>query len=255
MKIPQSRPIVSFTNFSISVDCTEKRNQATKFVVALICMFAVSLFALDSQAKPVIPSATSLFLPQFVSTSAISANAEAVKGTSFSDRLATTESVSLSAGRLPSAAIENTVFDSELDAVKHAMNAFNPISIDEDREFIGAIYQLDNEHGYLYSVAPGEIGRDKVSASIPKLKNAKFVAFWHTHGADHWNRQFFSDTDTQLVKQWDMPFYLGCADGQLRVFRPGHKTLSFRQAQGEGLGRQSGFGRGELIRDVTIRVN
>ncbi len=154
----------------------------------------------------------------------------------------------------PKAVLEQRVFDSELAAVVHAMNTYNPQSIREDREFIGAIYKLDRSHGYLYSVAPGSPGRDQVSASIPKLKNAQFVSFWHTHGSAHRTRHFFSDVDTQLVKQWNLPFYLGCADGQLRVFRPGDKTLSFRQAQLLGLGKSMGYARGNIIKHLNIAI-
>lgn len=219
-----------------------------KWVTALVVGIS-ALWALATQAQtPYRPA-------WLVATGALAAGAEVTRDSLRAETTGVNGTFVLTAARLPSATIEDTVFVKELDAVKHAMDAYNPISIIEDREYIGAVYRLNNGQGYLYSVAPGEIGRDQVSASIPKLTNAKFVAFWHTHGAHHWNREFFSDTDTQLVKQWGLPFYLGCADGQLRVFRPNHKTLSFRQAQSEGLGRQLGFGRGELIRDVNIRVN
>lgn len=158
------------------------------------------------------------------------------------------------AAKLPSAKVENQVFQSELDAVKHAMNTYNPPSIREDREYIGAIYQLNNGDGFFYSVAPGVIGQDKVSAGIPRLKSAKIVAFWHTHGAHHWNRKYFSEVDSKLVKQWDRPFYLGTAEGHLRILTPSHKVMSLRQAQSAGLGRRVGFAVGELIPDVKIRI-
>ena len=97
-------------------------------------------------------------------------------------------------------------FSSELEAVTHAMNNYNPFSVAEDREYIGAIYQLP-EGNFIYSVAPGEIGSDLVKARIPKLKGARIIAFWHTHGGAHWSRRFFSDTDTSLVKQYHLDEY------------------------------------------------
>ena len=153
---------------------------------------------------------------------------------------------------VPKAELNQQVFDSELEAVVHAMNTYNPQSIQEDREFIGAVYKLNHSHGYIYSVAPGSSGRDKVSAAIPKLENANIVSFWHTHGSAHHSRHYFSDVDTQLVEQWDLPFYLGCADGNLRVFKPGDKVLSFRQAQLLGLGKATGYARGALVEGFSI---
>ena len=152
-----------------------------------------------------------------------------------------------------SATITPDIFESELDAVVHAMNQYNPLSVEEDREYIGAIYELSNGT-YIYSVAPGTVGSDEVSAGIPRIKMARFVAFWHTHGADHWSRRFFSDIDTDLVRHWRLPFYMGSADGRLRVFRPEHKVMSSKQAQRIGLVSGSGYALGEIVGDVAIAV-
>ena len=147
----------------------------------------------------------------------------------------------------------NEMFTSELEAVTHAMNNYNPLSIQEDREYIGAIYQLP-EGDFIYSVAPGVIGSDTVKARIPKLQSGRIVAFWHTHGGAHWSRKFFSDIDTSLVKQWQLPFYMGSADGNLRVFRPSHQTMSYQQARRFGLGNHNGYGLGEMIDEVSIAI-
>lgn len=155
---------------------------------------------------------------------------------------------------LTTAGVEPQVFNTELTAVIHAMNTYNPRSVAEDREYIGAVYRLLNNQGYIYSTTPGNIGADQISGGVPKLKTARLIAFWHTHGAAHRTRKYFSDIDTDLVKKWGLPFYMGSADGYLRVFRPEHRTLSFRQAREKGLGPRTGYGKGELIRDVLIRV-
>ena len=135
-----------------------------------------------------------------------------------------------STNSLARANVATLVFNSELAAVEHAMNTYNPVSIAEDREYIGAIYRL-HSGSFIYSVAPGQSGSDQVSAAIPKIPTGRFVAFWHTHGAAHYSRRYFSDIDTELVEQWQLPFYLGSADGKLRIFKPGERTLSFRRAR------------------------
>ena len=168
--------------------------------------------------------------------------------------LAAMNSIAESGSHGATAALEPQVFASEIAAVVHATNTYNPISIAQDREYIGAIYRLDQGRGYLYSVAAGRKGADKISARLPKYQKARLVGFWHTHGADHWTHRYFSAVDTQLVKDSGLPFYMACADGHLRVFRPGDRVLSFLQAYREGLGKRSGFARGRRIPNVTIDV-
>ena len=142
-------------------------------------------------------------------------------------------------------------FQSELAAVVHAMNQYNPTSITEDREYIGAVFRI-SKGKFTYSVAPGRAGRDEISAAIPLLPNAELVAFWHTHGGAHWSRQYFSELDSALVKQWQLPFYLGTADGKLRILRPRHVTLSPFQARRRGLGYNSGYALGTVVDAVDI---
>jgi hypothetical protein len=134
------------------------------------------------------------------------------------------------------------------------MDSYNPVSIKEDREYIGAVYRLHNGQGFVYSFAPGVAGSNEVRASVIRLKDASFVSFWHTHGADHWTRKYFSNTDTGLVNKWQLPLYMACADGKLRVFRPDHRTMNFREARQEGLGTTSGYARGETVPDIRIQV-
>lgn len=115
-------------------------------------------------------------------------------------------------------------FVSELEAVMHASNLYNPASVRDDREYMGAVFR--------------QIRGDK-------------VVYGYTVGAGHFKRQYFSPTDTQLAEQWQVPFYMAAADGKLRVFRPGEQTLSYRQARLLGLGPVRGSSAGELIGRVN----
>jgi hypothetical protein len=145
-------------------------------------------------------------------------------------------------------------FESELQAVQHASNLYNPASVREDREYMGVIFRHSAHVGFLfgYTVGAGEAGHDTVSVRARIPPGSEIVAFWHTHGAGHWTRQYFSPTDTRLARDWGVPFYMAAADGQLRVYRPGRRTLSKRQAMMLGLGPMQGSSRGELIGTVSV---
>ena len=140
-------------------------------------------------------------------------------------------------------------FATELEAVMHASNLYNPASVRDDREYMGAVFSQTrgDKVVYGYTVGAGHAGHDSVSVKIRIPLGCKVVAFWHTHGAGHFTRQYFSPTDTQLAEQWQVPFYMAAADGKLRVFRPGEQTLSYRQARLLGLGPVRGSSAGELI--------
>ena len=47
-------------------------------------------------------------------------------------------------------------FNSELEAVQAAASHYNPISLREDREFMGTIYRSGNY--FAYTVTAGEVG-------------------------------------------------------------------------------------------------
>jgi hypothetical protein len=146
-------------------------------------------------------------------------------------------------------------FDSELAAVVAAATRYNPISIEEDREYMGAVLRQGDR--YLYTVAPGQSGRDRITVRVPIPDGYQVIAFWHTHGDRAHGRTFFSDVDTRLVRDSDKPFYLADFTGVLKVFSPSDRTMSRLRARHLGLPGKAGFARGELVRDVSgslIRV-
>lgn len=126
-----------------------------------------------------------------------------------------------------------------------ATNRYNPPSIAEDREYMGAV--LRNGDQYHYTVAAGEVGSDRISVKLAIPAGMEVVAFWHTHGAAYFSRRYFSDTDSALVQQWHKPFYMADATGILRVLEPGHGRLSALRAQRLGLGRRSGYAEGKEV--------
>lgn len=138
-------------------------------------------------------------------------------------------------------------YTTELKAVIAAANYFNPISVKEDREYIGAIVAYCNR--YYFTVKVGEPGQDQVTARIRIPKQATIVAFWHTHGSVDRKRKYFSDVDTQLVKSWKLPFYLSDYTGELKVFSPKDRVLSSHDARNLGLPLKYGYARGSFVRD------
>lgn len=147
------------------------------------------------------------------------------------------------------------LFSSELDAVRAAADKYNPLSIREDREYMGAIYESEGKFGY--TVAAAARHKDSWRLSIPNIEWDRVRAFWHTHGDASPQHRYFSDADTDSVKKFGLPFYLADYTGYLKIFRVGGKTLSAISAGRLNLPRQPGFSIGEYVRDALnkpIRV-
>jgi len=146
------------------------------------------------------------------------------------------------------------VFESELAAVLDAVNLYNPVSIRNDVEYMGAVYRqsLGSEVRYGYTAGTGEPGKDTVTVSFRLPPDSELLAFWHTHGANHWSRNYFSDVDTQLANDWGVPFYLATPQGELRVFRPGDRVMGRLEARRLGLGEQSGYASGRVLGSVRV---
>ncbi len=141
-------------------------------------------------------------------------------------------------------------FNSINDAVLGASRHYNPQSIREDREFMGAIFQqnINGESRFGYTIGSGDPHRDRITVRFRLPQGSKMVAIWHTHGSAHWSRRYFSSTDTRLAETIGLPVYLANGQGELRVFEPGERRLSHMQARRLGLGDQAGSAKGELLR-------
>lgn len=152
--------------------------------------------------------------------------------------------------------IDEESYPTAIDAVIAASHYFNPLSIAEDREYIGAILQHKTLKHFIYTVSSGHTGADKVSARIQVPEQYEITAFWHTHGNHHWTRKYFSDVDTALVKHWQLPFYMADARGRLRIFEPQSPTLSIFQARKLGLGSHAGYAKGKTVkyRNQSIKL-
>ena len=139
-------------------------------------------------------------------------------------------------------------FASINEAALVAAEIYNPVSIREDREFMGSILQLEGR--YVFTVTAGARGEDVVSIRIPKRLWPSVVAFWHTHGSAAPHHRYFSDVDTALVNESGLPFYLADHTGDLKIYRPGDATLSPFEAVRLGLPLQYGFALGSLVSTV-----
>ena len=107
-------------------------------------------------------------------------------------------------------------------ATVHALAAcYAARSADEDREYFAAIFRMPD--GFVFAVGVGGQHQDLVTLRFDRLEGETLVALWHTHGAGGVHRNLFSPTDTALVRQVGVPFYLTDPTGRLRVFRPGDR--------------------------------
>ena len=140
-------------------------------------------------------------------------------------------------------------FSDELSAVIAATHLYNPVSIKENREYIGAVIKHKHSARYYYSAVAGKAGKNSITATLIRPKGYTLVAFWHTHGAGGDSHLFFSDEDVRLVEQFQRPLYLADSSGYLKKFSPGGKTLSRYQARKQGLRAGKGYAKGTRMKD------
>ncbi|NKB33485.1 MAG: DUF4329 domain-containing protein [Pseudomonadales bacterium] len=142
-------------------------------------------------------------------------------------------------------------FESELAALRAAVDIYNPISIQENREFLGTIYRY--EDGYSYTVAAGERYSSSFSIRITETQLSTIVGLWHTHGNSSPNHRYFSEDDTRTAEQLNLPFYLADYTGYLKVFTPGDRILPTFAARQLGLGLCKACAIGKHITDEMGR--
>lgn len=118
----------------------------------------------------------------------------------------------------------NQTFATELAILQALSSCYAARSAEEDREYFAAILRV--AEGFVFVVDAGRHGVDQVSLRFTPGNGETFIAMWHTHGAQGLHRNFFSPTDTALVKRTCVPFYLTDPSGRLRVFRPGDPVRS-----------------------------
>lgn len=162
--------------------------------------------------------------------------------------------VSLSANL--AVAQSGAVFDSVEEAAIAAADAYNPISIQEDREYMGTIYRSNNRFGY--TVSRGSSRANSITIRISADNWDDVVALWHTHGNAAPHHRYFSQVDTETAERFQVPFYLADYTGYLKVFRPGQRTLSPFAARRLGLPAQRGYAVGEFVQNRlnrNVRVN
>ncbi len=158
----------------------------------------------------------------------------------------------------PSTALTNVpcatseLFASEREAVVAAMNNFNPVSIAEDREYMGTIYREGGLYGY--SVSRTARHRDRFTLRIARDEWDRVSALWHTHGDAYPSNRYFSDSDTRLVNRFKKPLYLGDYTGYLKRFSPGDRRLSSFAARRLGLPARPDYAIGEVVRDENRRI-
>lgn len=146
---------------------------------------------------------------------------------------------------------QHTHFGSERDAVIAALNAYNPRSIEEDREYMGAIFA---ERGrFRFSVVAGSRRKDNVTLRVAGSEWERVTAFWHTHGDARPSNRYFSAKDTDLVNRFNKPLYLGDYTGYVKRYSPGDPRLNTFAARRLGLPARPGYAVGEVLRDDNNR--
>lgn len=156
----------------------------------------------------------------------------------------------------PISGLQLKSYPSVIDAVEAASNLYNPISIETDREFMGAILERDNR--YFYTAVAGSVGTGNVRLSLPPPYYGEVIALWHTHGKAAKAHQFFSAIDVNLVKRLELPFYLADHTGELKVLYPNSTTISPLHAKSLGLQGFRGIATGQFVKGenkAVIKIN
>ena len=155
------------------------------------------------------------------------------------------------ANKRPNDAQSHTLFTDVVAAVTAAANRYNPISIREDREFMGTVYRDGNRYGY--TVSSGRIGSGSSDVYLRLSEFDDIVAFWHTHGRPHPIHAYFSRQDTEVANKFDVPMYLADHNGTLKVYRPGGQMMPQFKIKNTGAMRGSALAEGELVRNRSDR--
>jgi uncharacterized Zn-binding protein involved in type VI secretion len=135
-------------------------------------------------------------------------------------------------------------FSTQDEAARAALNAANPASIAENREYCGMIYQ-DPATGQYYATNPQPIGQAGGSLPVDQIPaGAQETGFYHTHGNyslqdgtptdaahDAYDSEHFSQTDINTANSRaagnpDYQSYLGTPSGGYQVHNPSTGQIS-----------------------------
>lgn len=126
---------------------------------------------------------------------------------------------------LISCASQTKVYTPGLIVAMEAATKYNPISIEEDREYGGIIYiKEDGVKGY--TVYRGEASSGSVDIFLTIPEGGRRLAFWHTHGSPGALRSYYSPDDGRLVKKYKVPFYMADPKGRLWILNKRHSSIS-----------------------------
>jgi len=142
-----------------------------------------------------------------------------------------------------------SAFDSSLSAVIAASDRYNPRSIEEDKEYMGAI--LYDGESFSYTVTAGKPRQADLVVRVKVPVGSKIVAWWHTHASPGTYGKRFSRNDIELVRLQNVPFYMADPYGHLRVLKPGDRIGVMIGLTGSRLAVR--YAKGTLItyRDVS----
>ena len=142
-------------------------------------------------------------------------------------------------------------FPSIASAVAATASETLAASLREDREWVGGVLR-DPTGGYRVTSGHACSGQATVTFSVPVTAPFELVAFWHTHGADGFERDWFSRDDARLVARTGKDFYLVTPRGELKVLTP-HDVASWK-AEAPGTLLLDAAATAELSRQSAVEV-
>jgi len=151
-----------------------------------------------------------------------------------------------SCGLVPTSIDADRAYPTVVDAVFSMQRRFLDESIRSDREFVGAILEVNG--AYRASVGRGCVNQDTVTFAISVPPGARLAALWHTHGAPAELRELFSPDDVDVVRSMQCDFYLITPRGDVRVLRVADVARGVSMVRGRvGAGVPNGSARGDSV--------
>jgi hypothetical protein len=129
----------------------------------------------------------------------------------------TTAIALLATGAANAACLSTDQFDTAESAAIAALNVVNPLSVSDDRVYIGEVFQVDGQYGYAWSrLDPRDDGG---RVTLAHSSDAETVALFRTSGRDNvrLNNRSMSSLDRQATRRLDVDYYIADSSGELYI--------------------------------------
>lgn len=129
----------------------------------------------------------------------------------------TTAIALLATGAANAACLSTDQFNTAEDAAIAALNTVNPLSVSDDRVYIGEVFEADGQYSYAWSRLDARDDGGRVT--LEHASDAETVALFRTSGRDNvrLNNRSMSSLDRQATRRFDVDYYVADSSGELYI--------------------------------------